>query len=230
LNGIPVVFLGSDARTVGAFWQGTQDFTDSGAPGTKRGTATSATITSLTDTTAAFEADVVGTELSIIDGAGRGQSRRIVERSATTLTVQYPWRIIPDETSVYQCGGVYWRWRSKRLRLPEGDQLKKTGVALTFQPQEEDCTAEFRYYEDFNKNAKLWKNPVSSTAGDGVRVDADTAPMTLDFTDETGTLEKRFNRKKSVGLVGPLYATIELSGVSNAEPVQVFEMSLEGLQ
>lgn len=229
LNGVPTVFLGSDARTVGAYWQGTMDFLDSSAAGTKRGTATSWTLTSLSDSTAAFEASAVGATVHIVDGTGRGQARRVVERTTAKLTVQHPWLIMPDATSVYQLGGVQWVWRSKRFRLSESNTTKSTGLSLLFEPTENDATIGVQVHRDFNRSPVNWKTPTSSQAGNQLRTDADKPHFVIDTSKELGHVNKSFPRKRAGGFDGPRYNTVELSGVTNDEPITVYELTLRDM-
>lgn len=232
INGIPVVFVGSDARTVATLWQGTQDFVDSSKPGTKRGTVTSSTVTTITDSTAAFGADVVGAQLYIVDRTGRGQQRRIVARTATMLTVNYPWIIQPSATepaSVYQIGGVSWQWRSKRFALPESPTTRNTGFTLLFEPQTNPCGMDVQVFHDFSKAAIEWYNPMTSEQGDGVRTERGITQFTCDLTDERGYLGKSFPRKLAGGFSGPRYAAVNLSGTTNGEPVVIYELGLQGM-
>lgn len=228
LNGIPTVFLGSDARQVFAFWQGYLDVA-TGA-GTKRGTATSAALLSLTDSTANFGSTAVGAPLDIVDGVGKGQRRRIVAKTATVLTINLPWTILPDDTSVYQVGGVDWMFRTKRYEFLPKDSNSETGIDVTFQPQTQEATMDVQVYQDFSRAAVQWRNPISTFGGDGVRVDRGKTAFVMDLTDQYGNLNKRFDRHSVKGLSAPRYAEVELSGVTNDDATVIYELSIDGVR
>lgn len=65
------------------------------------GTATDGGEDTLTDSGAAFTADMVGAVVAIISGTGAGQRREIKSRTSTILTVSSVWDVEPDATSVY---------------------------------------------------------------------------------------------------------------------------------
>ena len=67
------------------------------------GTASSAGSRTIVDASKALEFDRYRNyRLYITDGAGQGQSRRIVAHNATTFTIARNWTITPDSTSAYE--------------------------------------------------------------------------------------------------------------------------------
>jgi hypothetical protein len=65
---------------------------------------TSATSTTLTDTTLALGTNVkAGAVLTIVAGTGVGQARQVISNTATTFTIA-AWGIVPDTTSRYALG------------------------------------------------------------------------------------------------------------------------------
>ena len=231
IAGVPTIFLGTDGREVFAFGHGYQDFCDSRDVDTKRGTVTSATLTTLTDSTANFQPPVVGATVHIVDGTGRGQFRRIVSRTATTLTVLYPWLTLPDAMSVYQVGGVKWQWRTKDMRLENSSENVPTGFELVYQPVADPATLDLEVFDDVSPIAVAWKNAMSSSGGRGVRVDEGQPRMTVDLTeDERGVAMKRFDRHLFPGMKGARYRSVRLSGVTNADQITVYELVLNGMK
>lgn len=75
----------------------------------RRGVVTSATATTLTDSTQSFETSgdgERGVPIWIIAGTGAGQMRYIFNNTATQILVHNAWDTIPDATSVYQLGAL----------------------------------------------------------------------------------------------------------------------------
>ena len=64
-------------------------------------------LNSFKDTTQAFTSSLIGTFVTIIDGTGEDQSRRITGiTSPTELAISPAWTTIPDNTSSYTIGGI----------------------------------------------------------------------------------------------------------------------------
>ena len=112
-DGSPKVSFGCDGGANGDkayVYQYDEDVTNDGAgtTSTKRGTATAADATSLTDSAATFTDGILGCNCSIISGTGSGQAvRRIYTRdSATKFTIETAWATTPDTTSVYAIGAI----------------------------------------------------------------------------------------------------------------------------
>jgi hypothetical protein len=67
-----------------------------------RGTASSATSTTLTNSAASMATDFyIGSQIRIFDGTGEGQTRTVTANTATQFTVSPAWHITPDTTSRY---------------------------------------------------------------------------------------------------------------------------------
>jgi hypothetical protein len=65
-------------------------------------TASGAGASTLTDASQSFAAgSLMGAKVAIIGGAGIGQLRTITSNSAYQLTIDQPWEVIPDNTSIY---------------------------------------------------------------------------------------------------------------------------------
>lgn len=65
------------------------------------GTATSATSTTLSDSSAPFNAVAAGWTVRITGGTGQGQERTVESRTTSQLTVDSAWLTVPDATSIY---------------------------------------------------------------------------------------------------------------------------------
>ncbi|HEY6021109.1 MAG TPA: hypothetical protein VIY48_14735, partial [Candidatus Paceibacterota bacterium] len=74
-----------------------------------RGKASSATTTSITDTTKTWVADrYLNARVKIVAGTGKGQTRKIITNSTQTLTVDRVWKTTPDATSQYIIYSTEW--------------------------------------------------------------------------------------------------------------------------
>jgi hypothetical protein len=230
MNGLPCVLIGSDAKRVFKLWEGTLDGPAADA-GTVRGTATSAGLLWLTDALAEFPSSgVTGAPLQIVDGAGKGQGRRIVEADGTTLRVDRPWLVMPDATSVYQVGGVRWKYLSGWYRFEDNENQNPRRVELIFDPVAQACLADVRLYRDFSGEPIEWSTPYTSADANGFRSERDSAYLVGDLTKTTGYLQKKFSGHKEFLTDGPRFWSVELSGVQNAEPVRVSEITLQGVR
>lgn len=82
--------------------------------GTIRGTPSAGTLSTLTDSTAAFDTGVVGLPIDLFDAYwNHVQSNMIaVRNSATQVTTLWAWKTIPDTTHHYVIGGMFPTWRT----------------------------------------------------------------------------------------------------------------------
>jgi parallel beta-helix repeat protein len=94
------------------------------------GTVSSATSTTLTDTTATLTAGALtGYWVAIVSGPGVGQVRRIVANTATQVTIDAPWQVLPDTSSQYTIdGGVAYQVLVVDNNLQAG--TNKGGIVL----------------------------------------------------------------------------------------------------
>lgn len=140
-NGTPWVYIGGYFGQVFRLWDADADGVDSG---TKKGTVTSATSSTLTDSTATFNttgAGLKGRYVYAIDSLGTIQRRRIGSNTGTVLTLDtsLTWSITPTSSFTYVIGGIDWQadiswllfgepFKNKRLHFFYA-QLKTTAAA-----------------------------------------------------------------------------------------------------
>ena len=228
LNRVDQVFLGGEARTVIAPWQGTLDFANPDAS-TVRGTATASATYTLTDSTATFGADVVGAPVVIVDGTGKGQERIIAARSSTVLTVTEAWATAPDTTSVYQVGGIVWNWKSSWFRFAANKTDEPRRLEIVYQPTTGDVTMDVTFYVNFSSTAEVQFREQSSTAGGGVRATKGLAPLTVDLSKATGLVQMFMPGHKEYMAEGRRFSQFEFSGVSAEDPVSIYQVAYEGV-
>lgn len=223
--------LGSDAKKVWALWnQGvTLDGPDAGA-GTVRGTATSSSITSLTDSAATFPSTgVVLAPLTIVSGTGKGQTRIIYSVSSTTLNITQPWLILPDTTSVYQIGGVNWRYQTGWFRFSDDEFTQTRRVEAIFQPTVGACTTDMHIYVDFGTTPINSGVTYKSSDLNGLGLTQNSPHLVMDMTKTTGFIQTRLDSHKELYSDGWRFMSVELAGVSNADPIQIFGLKIDGV-
>lgn len=89
-----------------------EDFYSDNTTSVYQGKVSSSSSTSLTDDSATFPTTIVpgltGAKVEITFGTGLGQKRYIETYSSTTIQINKPWDIIPDDTSEYAIGLISW--------------------------------------------------------------------------------------------------------------------------
>ena len=192
-----------------------------------RGTATSATLLTLSDTLASFHSTQVGCPLWIVSGRGAGQARIIASVTATKLTLARPWLILPDTTSVYQVGGISWRFRTRWFRYRDDDKEQARRLELTFEPCVQPSQVEAKLYQDRDDVAVLQGSTGELNGWTSVQ----GAPELVgDLTRVIGYLQRRLDGFKDLYADGPRFLQVELSGVANQEPVRLYELVIDGVK
>lgn len=228
IAGIPQVFLGSDAGQVLAYWRGSLDGPNAAA-GTVRGNVASATFISITDTSATFASSgLVGAPVAIIDGTGKGQVRRVTAVAGQTLTVDQPWQIQPDTTSMYQLGAIPWLYRSGWFRWTQDEAYNERRAEVVFATTPNPATMDLRLYLDFSDTPLSWGMDVLSADGDGISAATNNPDLEVDLTKLTGFVQKRFGSKREFYLDGPRFVQLGLRGFGGQDPQSVYEMTLDG--
>lgn len=231
LNDLPQVYLGSEARRVFAADQGWLDGADD-SRGQVRGTATSSGLLSLTDTAASFDtSNLQGVPVVIVEGKGRGQIRTVVSATATKLTISEPWLNLPDSTSVYQVGGIPWRWRSGWFRYTnQREQDSPRRLEVVFKPLSEDAIMDLRIRRDRQPDPVPWEFQVNRDDNNGVGCEAGADEITADLTKNTGFVQQRLDHHREWYTDGPRFISWEMAGVQNIEQVEVFQLTLDGTE
>lgn len=228
-DGRSVVYLGADAGRVLAYWTNTLDGADA-AQGTVRGTVTSATLITLTDTKATFATSgLVGCPVAIVDGTGVDQVRRITKIVGQTVYVDRPWLKLPDTTSVYQIGGISWLWRSGWFRYVVSEEEIERRLELVWEPLANPALARLRLYQDSSGGALTWKHAYSALDGNGVRVDQGSTDLVVDLTKASGFAQKRLDSRRETYLDGPRFMTIDMRGATNQDEIALDQLTLDGV-
>lgn len=231
---LPMVFYGGEHRKVLAASVGTLDVADADIS-TVRGTATSSTGFTLTDSLASF-VGVVNAPLSIVHGRGKGQTRRIVEIvSATQLRVSAPWAILPDTTSIYQIGGIHWKFRSQWFRFAPNEMVAQRRFEFIFQTTLAAAYADMRFRLDLAKDGETdgKGNEIQAQTigfGDrcGVKSTKGETDLTVDMTRSNGLVDVQLPGGKDFFVQGRRYTQFDLEGWTNEDRARLYQMLYEG--
>ncbi|MDB4567470.1 hypothetical protein N9104_01780, partial [Pseudomonadales bacterium] len=150
---------GGTADDTGIIYYFDADINNDGAgSGTIRGTAdATSTTTVIDDTSATFDADILGCWCYIISGTNEGERRRItVADAATQFTVESAFTAACDATTVYAIGAIEAFRKSKHEDFGSLGWKTIDQIRLAF--TKEDYDAEFKIYQDFSTTATLDKD------------------------------------------------------------------------
>jgi len=223
------VFLGGPGGKVYLHGQGTLDQVDH-TKGTVYGTVTSASIQSLTDSRARFASDLVNASISIVQGRGKGQVRKIVSASSSTVRVDSPFLIKPDATSTYQIGGIRWRYRTGWLRHVPSENSTPRRLMIEFEPLGVPTTLNIRQYIDRAKVPTVWNFHVSSSEASGLASERDSADLVGDLTKANGRLARRLDSRKENYLDAPTLISWEMDGVTNSDEFYLYQIQIDGVE
>lgn len=215
--------------------------------GTLRGKVTASSLCRLEDSTATFSSACVGTIVAIVDGLGKGQSRRITEVSATALTLLYPWTTLPDTTSVYQIGGFQWEWTSTMFRYTQRSQDTTREFCINYQPTDHDTHLYFARFHNFNLEGTPWGSLYDT--GDtmqrlGVLVrgaDPDAlfnlkrkrnvlATEDSEAYDDTGFARLQYDGNSDVKGQADRNVAIKIHGHQGPSPVRIYRLTIDGVR
>lgn len=237
--GIPQTVVGSSAYQTFVLESGTLDQADAEA-GAVRGYVTTATPFTISDSAAVFAASgLVGTPLAIVGGRGKGQIRRIIAKSGTTLTVDRPWLVLPsisgDDRSTYQIGGIFWDWKSGWFRTIDLDTSHMQGTEVLFGPTAAAATFDFRQFFDHSDTPD---NMGIDNDTDGVQTttgDPDTiVDMAYRYDSDGRRIDSGFAMMPRANFTerwthSPSIVSYELRGFTNADTVRIYEMTVWGV-
>lgn len=221
------VFLGGPAGEIYALGGSLDGVPTDG--GTTRGRVTAAGADSITDGSAAFDAGTVNVPVCIVSGRGAGQRRRVVSATATTLRVDAAWAVKPDGTSVYQLGGIPFKFTSGRMRYAPGEANSGRSVEIQWEPTTAPQVFNLRLFHDF----ALKPRKIGREMGPGQKPAVKALPFgveyVLEMTGDHGHFWQRFDAHRELSTEAPKLVRVQLEGVSGPDPVRFGEMVLNGL-
>lgn len=104
--------------------------------------ATSATATTVTDSTQAY-GTLTNKSIKVIDGTGRYQERRVVSNTGTQITIDAPWDTIPDTTSAFEIVDSSWNPGTIGTSVYGGTPLASSVQGLLNVPNVTNALIEF---------------------------------------------------------------------------------------
>jgi hypothetical protein len=227
LSGRRQVFCGTSARRVVAVGNGQLD----GGPfnGTTRGTVTNAGIFYIDDSAATFDLSAIGSCVRIVEGRGAGQWRLVTAVAATRFTVNQPWSVMPDTTSVYQLGGVEWLWRTGWFAWDRSDAHEPRALEVQFDPRSADSTLRAEVFRDRSLSPEVFRVTVAADDNDGVGIEDGDSVLAIDPTKSNGFVRQRLDGNADSNADGERLVQVQLGGVTNGlEPHKIYEVVVEG--
>lgn len=223
--------LGMDARRVGASKIAPLDG-PSKDDNRLRSTATAGTIVTISDSANSFTGQsYVGIPIQIASGTGQGQGRIIVKVEANKLTVNKPWRIKPDTTSVYQIGGIRWRYKTSRMRwiVSQRGAKEMRGFEVGFEPLTNSAGLDVRKFVNYSTTAEDLEYDRDSADGDGVSTQAGKPEMVVDMTDTTGIVSQTLDDYVAPRTKANHLFRLHLEAVPNNERQKLYEITVFGV-
>lgn len=203
-----------------------------------RASVTTATYLTIADSTQTFTSAAVGCPVSIVAGKGKGQTRKVVSISGSTLKVDRPFIVKPassgDNQSTYQLGGIPWRARIGKFQLPAQESGPRREVAVFFRPTTNAGSLDIRFFRGYDQTAE--DAGISQTSG-LLTTKKDDPDRTVDLKYDRGT-----DRGKNAGYERCDFSegedhrdphdramSIELRGVQGVDRVSVQKITVEGM-
>ena len=231
IDGKRRVLLGMDARRVGAAKDTPLDG-PSKDDRRIRSTATGSTLITISDSVNNFTGQsYAGMPIQIASGTGSGQSRIIVSVAANKLTVNQAWKVLPDTTSVYQIGGIRWRYKTSRMRWIVSHNATKEvrGYEVGFEPMNNSSTLIARKFPNYSSTAENLEYDRTSEEGDGVSTEAGKADMVVDLTDTTGIVTQALDDYIAPRAKANHLLRLQLEGIPNNERHKIYEITVDGV-
>ena len=140
------------------------------------------------------------------------------------------WDVIPDQTSVYQIGGVPYEWLSGWLDMEVNEHDTVLDFVLVHQHLDRAADMAVQFYYDHSVNPEDW---AIDQAKDGVTTVAGQSEVRFDLTAREVLPGWRVFRVAEHGerySYSMRFVQLRMTGVANAEAVRLYQVSLRGLE
>lgn len=234
-----LVFLGAEGHNIFAMETG---FLDCGvsAAYTIRASVTTAGPTWITAQGASFDTSWPANCVSvdIVSGRGIGQRRRIVDVATGKLYVDQPWLVMPDASSVFQVGGIRWKYKSGSYRWASGesqpsgnaDSFVRRKIELLFQPTVNESLVTANVFYDQNTEPESWGYSRAPAGFNDVEVDANSPDLLINTQEALGRVQLFISGGRETRAGGHAYVNVGLSGVTNGERHRIYQLSIYGAE
>lgn len=226
----PYVLLGGPSRKVYALGASELDGTTH-FDGTVRGTPTSVTPLSLTDTAATFSSSLAFVPICIVSGRGKGQVRQIVKVVGTTrLEIDRPWSEQPstsgDDLSTYQVGGIPWEYLTGWFYVVESEQNTVRRIDTFYDPTTVESLIDVQVYVDHDTDPITWAIDYED---EHIKIVARNPKVEIDTTVKSGFAKFRIDSVREFNSYGPRWLSFALSGAKGQEPLSINHIDIRGM-
>lgn len=203
--------------------------------GQVRGTVDSATSTTITDDDADLDFSAwhveptdVGAPLYIIDTNGDWQMRRISGISGQVITVQSAFSTTPSAGDTWAIGAIEFEAKFGTFSYLPLEQENVRQLQLRYEQQDNGSTLNLRRYVNHSESPETAE--VDLNREDGVQVNAGSANLQCDLTDDTGHLQWRFDDGFEGRGPSERMLEVELKGVSGADKTKIYSLDIDGVE
>jgi hypothetical protein len=195
------------------------------------GTVTSATNSTITDSTASFTTACLDQPVTIVSGTGKDQTRFVTAQTSTEITLDTHWDENPDTTSVYSIGGIPWSIKTGQMFLGS----RSSGEALTealevlFEPTNVATTFNIRRYYDNKSSAENFNQAFN--AGNQITITSGSPDAVVNMKSalnpsvaQAGWIKHRYGGHRDLEMMTNRFISLELSGVQGSNPVIIYEL------
>ena len=175
---------------------------------------------------------VVGAPLAIVNGRGKRQVRLISSVSGQTITVNPPWHIRPDSTSVFQIGGFGWSWKSGWSSWLQTDRQNVRNVNVLYHPTQVAATMDMRIYDQYSETPTAWAVnwPRNTEESSGLTTFEDDPDALLDLTKPASGIYIALDNWGRQDEYGADNIAVELRGHSCKDRIALYQIDIEGAE
>lgn len=87
---------------------------------------------------------------------------------------------------------------------------------------------DLQVYRDFSATPRVWQTSYRSGDKGGVASTQGSPRLVIDLTKEHGVAAQSMGDRKEYFLDGQRFVSVELDGVTNEDPVKIYEVNIEG--
>lgn len=206
--------------------------------GTISGTVESASLFTVTDSTASFvfsswfdTSGIVGAPLIVTDSYGNTQTRRISSISATSHTIRViePFHTIPSPGDSYTIGGIPFEGKWGSFRYLDKAEDNQRAIQLDYETLSEPTTLNARIYHNHSESPDEFVVDQEDIAN-AIVTRVGSANAQLSLTHPYGHAHLNIpGRFESTGPANR-WVEVELKGTAGRQKVKLYSMSVDGVK